>query len=203
MRKLVQGVGINNADYDVNPSVNGKRKTCPIYSRWNSMLTRCYSKRKHETQPTYIGCSVCKEWLTFSNFKKWMESLDWTGKDLDKDLLVSGNKIYSPESCIFVSGEINTLTTSNGARRGAYPIGVSFDKFEGKLVSNINIRGRNKKLGRFLSVVQAHAAWQKAKIAVIREAAGAESDESLVSALHRIADKVQSDLDAGIETTHY
>lgn len=47
--KLVQGVGVNDADYPVTKEevINGKRKyvwVCPYYARWRSLLGRCYSK---------------------------------------------------------------------------------------------------------------------------------------------------------------
>jgi len=38
-----------------------------------------------------------------------MERQDWEGKHLDKDILIPGNKIYSPDRCIFVSSLINLL----------------------------------------------------------------------------------------------
>lgn len=83
--KLVYGVGINDADYPTTQreKVNGEWKItwrCLYYDRWVSMLTRCYSSKCHEKQPTYKGCSVCDEWLTFSNFRKWMEQQ--TGRDV-------------------------------------------------------------------------------------------------------------------------
>lgn len=80
MRKVC-GVGINDADYVVGKYESwyegGKRKLktlwqCPYYVKWHAMLNRCYNARYHKNKPTYIGCYVCEEWLTFSNFKAWM-----------------------------------------------------------------------------------------------------------------------------------
>ena len=89
LRKLIHGVGINDADYVVEKKetishVNGKRKQkttwiCPFYRAWKCMLTRCYSATYQERKPTYRGCSVSEEWLTFSNFKSWMEKQDFQG----------------------------------------------------------------------------------------------------------------------------
>ena len=131
--KLVYGVGINDADYIVCiyeelPRTNGKQNQkivwrCPFYSRWMSMLRRCYSKAYQEKQPSYKGCSVCEEWLTFSNFKSWMETQDWEGKQLDKDLLVYKNKIYSPETCVFIDQRLNTFLVKSNKTRGDYPLG--------------------------------------------------------------------------------
>lgn len=203
MGRLVCGVGLNDACYSTSKFLNGKQIRCPIYRKWHDMLRRCYSKKYQDRQPTYIGCSVCEEWLTFSNFKAWMEKQAWEGKDLDKDLLVSGNKEYRPDVCMFVTSWINKLITDHGAKRGAYPIGVSLFKRDGNFRADVNAKGIAIRLGRFPTPQNAHAAWQKAKIAIIRETAEAESDVRLVSALHRIADKVQSDLDAGVETKSF
>lgn len=116
--KLVCGVGINDADYVFQKwetiIVNGKRKQkliweCDFYRTWKSMLARCYSIKTQERQPTYKGCSVSDEWLTFSVFKNWMEKQDWEDKQLDKDLLFEGNKVYSSETCVFVTRMVSTL----------------------------------------------------------------------------------------------
>ena len=68
-RKLVYGVGINDADYVVNPTVGGRRVICRFYQSWLCMLTRCYSVKSLKSHPEYVGCSVCDEWLAFSAFK--------------------------------------------------------------------------------------------------------------------------------------
>lgn len=103
---IVFGVGINDVGR-VSNNKNGANYRCPFYARWHSMITRCYSEKFQYKNPSYIGCSVCDEWLTFSNFKRWMEQQDWHGKDLDKDILVKGNRVYSPETCMFVDRKTN------------------------------------------------------------------------------------------------
>jgi len=70
--KLVCGVGINDADYEVQPIINGKRVMCPFYAKWVGMLERCYSEKFQNKWPTYIGCYVILDWIYFSNFKYWM-----------------------------------------------------------------------------------------------------------------------------------
>jgi hypothetical protein len=108
-RKPVHGVGINDADYEIHPTINGKKAMCKYYRSWHSMLERCYSKKVQARQPAYKGCTVCDEWLTFSNFKSWMIKQEWQGKALDKDIRVKGNKVYSPETCMFVTAKENTV----------------------------------------------------------------------------------------------
>ena len=110
-RSLKFGVGINDADYPVNPVVNGKRKICPFYNVWSNMIRRCYmdDKNRRPQETSYIGCSVVDEWHKFSNFKRWMEKQDWKNNQLDKDLKVPGNKVYGPDTCVFIPKSINTL----------------------------------------------------------------------------------------------
>lgn len=181
-RKLVFGVGTNDAWYKTEPRVKGEKVRCPFYVRWHCMLKRCYSIKFHEKQPTYIDCTVCTEWLIFSNFKQWMQKQDWQNKQLDKDLLIQGNKIYSPVFCIFVTRQINTLLNDRGARRGLYPQGVSFDNRDNRFVARLSINGKHKGLGRFTVEEQAHAVYLKAKYAHIKQIALQQS-EPLRSAL--------------------
>jgi hypothetical protein len=98
---------------------------CPFYKAWISMISRCYSKNSIKKYPTYADCSVVSEWHTLSKFSEWMAIQDWRGKDLDKDLLVSGNKVYGPDTCVFVSSYINTMITGTTKSRNDLPIGVS------------------------------------------------------------------------------
>ena len=100
MDKKYLGVGIMDADYPVQPLLpNGKRDRCPYYATWTNLLSRCFSEVKKLIHPTYKDVACCEEWLTFSNFKSWMEQQDWKNKCLDKDLLVYRNKISNIQRC--------------------------------------------------------------------------------------------------------
>ena len=183
MRK-VYGVAINDADYAVDPciKVNGKvvhTNPCPYYRRWLCILGRCFSKQAAKLQPSYAGNSVCEEWLIFSNFKKWMEKQDWKGNVLDKDLLVYGNSIYSPETCVFIPAWLNNLFLDAKAKRGELPLGVHFQKYNDTNKYNYSIskpyiasiRKDNKlyHLGSFETKESAHLAWQKEKLKYVEE----------------------------------
>ena len=168
--KLLHDVGINDADYvtQTYKIVGGKRKkewTCKIYSTWVSMLQRCYSIKRQSTQPTYKGCTVCDEWLTFSNFKAWMEKQDWQNKALDKDLLKEGNKVYCPEYCLFVDRKINNFVTDRAADRGGYMLGVCWHKQHDKFYSQCcnPFTRKQEFLGLFTNELSAHLAWKKRK----------------------------------------
>ena len=127
---LVQGIGINDANYPVKITKNRKIIwRCPFYERWRAMLRRCYSSLCHKRQPTYIGCSVCPEWRYFSKFRLWMENQKWEGLELDKDLLVKGNQVYSPDTCCFIPKGINCIFCSGRKKKNNLPGGV-------RLISN-------------------------------------------------------------------
>ena len=72
-RRPVYGVGINNAWYMTQVTIEGKKCRCTYYKTWHSMLTRCYNDKHHKKQPRYKDCSVCTDWLLFSNFSAWMK----------------------------------------------------------------------------------------------------------------------------------
>lgn len=118
--KLVYGIGISDL-----PSVTPDGKRVKSYKVWQGILQRCYSNKWHKNKPTYIGCTVCEEWLTFSNFKKFYDNNYRDGFHLDKDILLDGNKEYSDKACRFIPAAINSLFTDSGAARGNLPLGVS------------------------------------------------------------------------------
>jgi len=77
---------------------------------WVRMIRRCYDKQS--CYSTYSNCSVCEDWLIFTNFASWYKEHYREGWQLDKDILSNGEKIYSPETCCFVPIEINSIFTS-------------------------------------------------------------------------------------------
>lgn len=123
--RKVCGVGTNDVEYAVRTTAGGcVVELCPYYATWYGMLNRCYGKSQAKKMPSYKGCSVCDDWLLFSNFKVWMEQQDWQFKELDKDILKHGNKVYCPEFCMFVPKDVNSLFVDRRAKRGEYPIEV-------------------------------------------------------------------------------
>lgn len=175
-RRPLFGVGINDASYMVQPNIDGNNLVCPYYSSWQNMITRSYSKRFQSSRVSYIGCTVAEEWLKFSTFRKWMETQDWQGKQLDKDILVPGNKIYGPDTCIFVSHAINSLLLDSAASRGGLPQGVSYHN-TGRYQAKCNIKGKQNHIGYFSTASGAAYAYCIFKARLIREVA-LESESS-------------------------
>ena len=168
-RKLLYGVGINDASYITHRRDQAVR--CPYYRVWSNMMERCYSGSRHLIRPTYIGCKVTDEWASFTVFRDWMKTQDWQGKELDKDIKISGNKVYSPDTCLFVTSQINSLLNNHSLARGDQPIGVTFDKNSNKFRSQCSDNGRQKYLGLFSTPEEAHQVYIKYKKKVIIETA--------------------------------
>jgi hypothetical protein len=186
------GVGVNDADYAVESrGPGGKRLRCPYYVAWGSMLSRSYSPAYHARQPTYIGVTVCEEWHSFTAFRAWMMTQDWQGKHLDKDIIVPGNRVYSPDTCVFVPPALNSLLTDSAAARGEYPIGVYWNKWSKKFLARIAIAGHQRCLGYFTCPHEAHMAWRKAKVRLIRDAAREQDDPRVYAGLMRHAARIE------------
>ena len=184
-RNLICGVGINDASYPVQVKVSGRWAWCPFYAKWVGMILRCYSEKVHEKSPTYIGCDVCEEWLTFSNFRSWMETQNWQGKHLDKDIIIKGNKTYSPEACAFVTRKTNNFINSKDSSRGAYPIGVYWNKERGVFKSQCGnpFTGKQEYLGCFKCSSDAAIAWRERKHFLSCKLAEDQDDERVAAAL--------------------
>lgn len=162
----VYGVGfIGYGDYVSEK--NGKLNI--IYSKWNKMMQRCYCEKYHILKPTYKDCSVHPNWHNFQNFAKWADGKYKKGYELDKDILVKGNKVYSAETCCFVPREINALLAYDKNKNRNLPIGVY--PYRDKYKSCININGVVKVLGYFFSAQDAFYAYKKAKELRIKQIA--------------------------------
>jgi len=165
----VYGIGyIGEGDYK---SCCYENKHTKCYSLWKSMLRRCYVNTQQEKQPTYKNCKVTKEWHNFQNFAEWFEE-NWKSKymqdwQLDKDILIKGNKIYSPETCAFVPQEINKLLVKRDTKREDCPIGVV--KLGNKFNAQISVRGKLIYLGIFNTSEEAFEAYKVTKEKYIKE----------------------------------
>lgn len=155
----------------LNDVANVWNKHNKAFSVWRSMLSRCYSKNYQSREPSYIGCTVCEDWLVLSNFIKWFDKNYIDGYELDKDIIKKGNKVYCPEYCVFVPREINSLILRRQKWRGKYPIGVSFDKRRNKFRSALTHKNKTYFIGYFDNEKDAFNAYKKEKERIIKEVA--------------------------------
>lgn len=171
LRKKKFGIAVN--DY------NGSTKNLKSYLVWNHMLERCYDESLRYKFPTYKDCSVCADWLLFSNFKKWFDDNYVDGYHLDKDILIKGNKVYSPETCCFVPQEINKMLTKTNSLRGSLPIGVRRAK-NGMFIAVISRRKETTQIGTYSTPEKAFMAYKEAKEKYIKQQAKSYFDRGLI-----------------------
>jgi len=144
-------------------------------NRWRYVLARCYNYIAQEKRPTYKDVTVCEEWYNFQNFSEWFKE-NWkpwmdSSWHLDKDILVKGNKIYSPETCCFVPNEINALFNTQKNKRGELPSSVTHIKNSIKYRSMIRLYDKTFHLGVFITPEEAFQAYKDAKEIHIKEIA--------------------------------
>lgn len=155
-------------------------KTTKVYDTWNRMIERCYDPKYHMKNPTYSNCEVCDEWLNFQVFSKWYEENYYEIEDkimsLDKDILFKGNKTYSPDTCVFVPQEINSLFTKSNATRGSYPLGVCLDRRTNKFQAYCKVNGKKKHIGCYNSPEEAFEAYREFKEELIKSTADEYKD---------------------------
>ena len=167
--KSVYGVGyVGEGKYNIRE--NNKPTKC--YRTWHSMLERCYnSNGSRYNRYGGRGVIVCEEWHNFQNFAKWYEEnyyeINEEEMQLDKDILIKSNKIYSSQTCVFVPKRINTLFIKCDKTRGGFPIGVTYNKTERKYVS----RCYSKTLGYYNTPEEAFQCYKQFKESYIKQIA--------------------------------
>ena len=176
----VFGVGVLG---DVLTTVDGVR--LKEYELWKNMIKRCYSKNFHEKFPTYSSCSVSENFKYYPYFKEWCnKQAGYTSQDdkgnafqLDKDILVKGNKVYSEELCVFVPKEINMLMVKCGRKRGDNPIGVFYHNHDKKYVAKCKVSSKTVHLGYYLTSTEAFIVYKNFKESYIKEVANKWKDQ--------------------------
>lgn len=165
-----------NTDFDfkyrngtwVKSYCNGKIQYETLsYARFKAMHKRCLvGGAEQRNYPKYIGCTTSEMFKDYQKFVDW--SCNQVGYEksiwqLDKDILIKGNKYYSEDTCVFVPPELNTLFIKADARRGLYPIGVSYHEEENKFVASCSLGNGVVRLGSFNSEYAAFLCYKENK----------------------------------------
>ena len=154
---MVYGHGIFDGDITVR-SPEGVMH--PAYMKWMAMLGRCYSPCQQVRDVAYHGVTVCDDWKLFSNFYSWVQTWDnWENLELDKDVI--GGGVYSPVSCLMISGNLNKFLAYR--KKTGQRVGCNYEKDRKKYKAHIKVDGRIITLGRFDTELEAHLCWLKAK----------------------------------------
>lgn len=152
---------------------------------WRDMMDRCYEGK----YPSYINCYVNDYWHDFQNFAKFYIECPYrqTGWQLDKDILVKGNKEYGPDTCCFVPVDINGYMKTNSNRRGDYPIGVKLSYLRNSYESRVrDFDGKQILLGKYATPELAFEAYKSTKENVIKQKAEFWKDQICPKVYHAL-----------------
>lgn len=163
------GVGILGGRFDIKENGIPNRE----YKIWYSMMNRCYDKTYQRRFPTYRECEVSDYFKCYDNFHVWCNEQKGFKEEfwqLDKDLLITGNKMYGETTCAFLPSVIN-LAIVKPAKVKELPVGVTLSSDKKKFVARISRYGNNEILGRFLDLESAKEVYKHAKVSYITELA--------------------------------
>ena len=177
----VFGVGVLGTKYP--SAINGA--LTKEYNLWQSMLKRCYSDNFKNKHPTYKDCEVSDNFKYFEYFYEWCHKqigFDVNGNgnkfQLDKDLLIKGNKLYSEDSCVFIPADVNLVLTKRTSSRGQHLIGVYWSKTNKAFVAKVcKNKGKQEHLGLFKTEIEAFEAYKQAKESFVKEQANKWKDK--------------------------
>lgn len=185
---IVYNVGILGVKYPA--TINGV--ATKEYNAWHGIIERCFSNKLKEKYPTYKNITCCNEWLNYENFYEWLHSQENFNKwlvnqkwNIDKDILVKNNKIYSPNTCCLVPQNVNVLFTKRNGNRGNLPIGVSLNnnksyyivQFSNPLTNDKNSNYVNK----YSTIEEAFLSYKELKENVIKQIAKIEYDKGNIT----------------------
>lgn len=139
------------------------------YCTWIAMLSRCYNEKELKRSPTYRGVEVHQEWYNFQVFAEWFENNYKEGFHLDKDIICSDCRVYSPETCVFVPREINSLFTSARISKRNLPVGIYY--LRGRYQVSTPTHDKTTYIGFYKTVEEAMIVYKIAKEKYMREVA--------------------------------
>lgn len=181
---MVLGVGMIGSKYPAR--INNKETE--EYQAWKGMIYRCFDKNTKERQPTYKDAECCKEWLCYENFYEWLHSQEnfdnlynksrW---NVDKDIFVKGNKIYSPNTCCLVPMNVNSLFLKKDNYRGDLPIGVKRSGKSFMARCSNPITENREYLGSYSTSLFAFQAYKNYKEDLIKQIAQIEYDKGNIT----------------------
>lgn len=184
--KTIYGVGFVGIKYLTHIDCKNTRE----YETWVHILQRSFDDKLKQKQTAYLNVTCCEEWLSYENFYEWIHSQEnfdkWLNESrwaIDKDIIVKGNKIYSPNTCTLVPQIVNCLFLNKRAKRGEYPLGVKVKKdCKGFYASCSDpLLKKNIELGSYPTKEEAFMAYKEYKEGLIKRVAELEFSQGNIT----------------------
>lgn len=147
---------------------------------WWGILRRI---NEHDKFPLYKDVEICEEWYIFKNFIEWLKTQsnykylkeNNIRFEVDKDIKINNNKLYSPNSCYVVPNYINSMVESKKSmfKGGKYPIGITVDKRQKNIIyiARVSEYGKKVEVGRSKVLREAMYMYKKEKERYVKERA--------------------------------
>lgn len=169
-RRSVYGTGIYVPYKQYCCREEPKTPITRAYNMWSNMLKRAYCPEQLAVDPTYTGTTVYAPWHRSDVYWQWAEKqVGWLkdGYHQDKDILFYGNKVYSPETCVFIPNQLNTFLSDCRKVRSPYGQGVLLrnDKYTATIWNN----NKPRRIGTFITQKEAQEAFAEEKTRIGRE----------------------------------
>lgn len=173
-----------------------------IISTYSNMFNRCYNDNVHKIKPWYADCTICPEWYTDISadnpdyigrqvFGDWVNDGNFYVIDgeptveLDHDILVKGNTVYGPDTCVFVPKSVNATFGGMTKKRKKYdldlPVGVSRAP-DGKYRCNLQLV-QKELFSTPEEAWQAYAEIQKSKLLALADKYYGKVPQKLIDAI--------------------
>lgn len=132
------------------------KNTHPCYRAYRSMMSRCYDPNLPEYKWYGAkGVTVCEEWRGNPEaFIKWSLNNGWKPKyHIDKDMKSGPTKIYSPDTCQWITAKENVGFATNRDNFGSHP-NIKLNHSDVESIVEKRIQGRSiNSLAKEYSVV--------------------------------------------------
>ena len=106
---------------------SGVQMSTHSHQTWRHIKARCLKGSEYQKKkPTYLECEVGEDFQDFEIFTNWyvqQEGYRHLDYQLDKDILVDGNKIYTAENCCLVPKQLNIFFCRNSSSEICQGIG--------------------------------------------------------------------------------
>lgn len=190
-KKFVYGFGIPDSPVPIQQYVNSadgltrKKMTIPEYKDWSDMLKRALSYDFKMEVKCYDKVTVSEDFRRFSSYYTWVHEVqqnpDWKSCQLDKDILSPTDaKIYSPETCAYVTNKTNGFFTSKDINSLLF---TPNSKGIITLSMSTPFSNKNIDLGKFDNQDEARIAWKEGKHQIALKLAEIEKDPRVVEVL--------------------
>ena len=109
-------------------SKDGKTYHTKASAVWHAMRQRCGVGGSKKALPGYADCTISENFKDFQFFAEWCQTqvaYGQEGYELDKDVLVQDNRIYSENYCVFSPQELNSFLCVNSGPVSDLPKGIT------------------------------------------------------------------------------